>query len=354
MTIIEKFVCWYKARFSQLTDKEFIALRNAYKPKETPLIGRILATYFHRHAPRDSEMNIICEGNWAFKQLYALNTPRGRKLSKYEQHCWVFFITTGGPYRFPSALDEPALTELFDCTRPGKVTSYVRDFALPEKFEMRLLELCRTEKKKPFPLNSYRRAMSNYLSFCREKRLTAPAAQKALLALNDKELTEDLLKCCTLENCILADEVIAELIASRNEDALSLLLFQSYVADNDLAQKMLEAFPQLKWQYEISKLRKPMRKLEKDTKQFFGIEAPTTSEFQLILGYAGIKKDDEDRQEAFIKIRLLPKLKSKASSPYFCAWAAYNFPDTAEKAYQSVRSTAEYMRGHFKPKTNRD
>lgn len=348
MTIIEKLVCWYKARFSQLSDKEFTALRDAYKLASTPFIERILATYFRHHIPKNSEVNIICEGNYSFQQLYVLNTPRGRKLSEYEQHCWVYFMPLGGPYRFPSALDEPALTELLDSGAPCKIAAYVRDFALPEKFELRLLELCKKEEKKRFPLNTYHSAVFNYLTFCRESRMTSPTSQRALLAINDEKLTEALMKLSSLDNCLLAGEVIADLIADRNKAALSLLLFKSYVADKDLVQKMLEAFPQLKWQYEISKLRRPMRKLEKDTGEFFGIEAPTALEQKLILGYLGIRKDDDERRGIFIRIRVLPRLKSTAGSPYFCAWAAYNFPETSEKAYQSVRSAAEYLRSRFK------
>ena len=348
MTIIKKLVCWYKAYFTQLTEKEFIALRNAYKLGTTPLIERILATYFRRHAPSDAEVNIICEGHWYFKQLYVENTPRGRKLSEYEQHCWVFFMPLGGSNRFPSELDEPALNELFNYVPPNKIAIYVRDFALPEKFEWRLLELCQKEgTKKKFLPATYHGALYNYLTFCPANRMAAPKIQKALLMLGDKGLLTALINSSSLDNCSLADEVISELIESRDEASLSLLLFKSYIADKGLANKMLEVFPQLKWQYEISKLRKPMRKLEKDTGQFFGIETPTTSEYMLITHYEEAEKD-YDQQEIFVQVKLLPKLKHMASSPYLCAWSAYNFPEISEKAYQSVRATAEYLHKRFK------
>lgn len=347
MTIIKKLVYWFKARFMQLTDEEFIALRDAYKLARPPQIEKILTTYFHCHVPRDTEVNIICKGDLFFKQLYVKSTPCGRKLSPYEQHCWVFFMPLGRLYRFPSPLDEPALTELLNYASPCKIATYIRDFALPEKFERRLLKLCREEKNKKIVLNTYHSALYDYLAFCPENHMVTPEIQKALLELGNKELLKAILKNCSFDNCILADEVIAELIKSHDEATLSLLLFKSYIANKELAQKMLEVFPQLKWQYEISKLRKPMRKLEKDAGEFFGIEAPTISESVLIIHYEEVERDHA-QQKVFFRVKILPRLKSKDCSPYLCAWSTYNFPETGEKAYQSVRSTAEYLYKHFK------
>lgn len=347
MTIIEMLICWFKARFSDLTDKEFCALCKTYKLTSTPLERNVLQTYFRRHTPSNSRINAICEGSWALKQIYMLSIPRNRALTPYEQHCMVFFMPVGGPYHFPSPLDTVALKELFETARPYKIAAYARDFVLPEQFEARLIELCRKESPKRFPLNSYQGAMLYYLSFNHGKRLVAPNLQQAVLNLGDEKLSKALINACSFDTCVLSDEAINTLIAAKDEKLLSELLFKSYVASPETVQKLLSTCPQLKWQYEISKLRKPLRQLEKAADQFLGIEAPTMSEHQFILHCIDTSAQTEDREE-FVNYKLLPKLKNSAGSPYFCAWAAHNFPETAEKAYQCVRTTAEYLHKHYK------
>ena len=346
MNIIKKLLCWYKARFTDLTDKEFSSLRNSYRLASTPLVQQILQTYFRYHQLSDSKINLICEGSWMFRQLYMLNIRRGRPLTAYEQNCMVHFMPLGGPYRFPSPLDLPALDTLFADRRPYKIAAYVRDFSVPPQFELQLLDLCQAEQRRKFPLNTYRGALLSYLHLCKEPRFRTTASQKALLALKDAKLTEALIECGTYPDCILTDEVIELLIADKDFETLDLILFHSSIDSAELIPKMLRACPALKWQAEISKLRKPMYRLEQDTCQFLGITAPTMAEFKLIL--ESLDADNRnDRYNTFVQNKIVPLLKNTASSPYFCAWAAHNFPEVAEKAYLSVRATAECLRKRY-------
>ena len=233
MTIIGKLICWYKSYFSDLTDKEFRALRDAYKVTQPSLTELVLATYFRRHALSDNKVNIVCEGKWSLKQLYMLNIRRGRSLSTYEQHCMVFFMPVGGMYHFPAPLEKAALTEMFDNAPPYKIAAYARDFVLPEEFERRLVGLCQREQSKPYPINNYRGALLFYLLFCHGKRLVAADLQKAVLALREEKLSTALVRCCSLEECVLDDEVVAEMVAAKDVYNLNTLLFHSYIASKE-------------------------------------------------------------------------------------------------------------------------
>ena len=349
MKIIKFLLCWFKAHFCTLGLDDFNALCDDFECSKHHIISQLaLKKYFAVHMPFKQELDRIYAGNFDLRWLYLKSISPKRRLSDDEQYFLVCDMPTGGSFRFPSALRAPALKMLFERASPQKIGDYAEDFVLPTDYELRLIELCRKEKdhKVKF-LNSFRRALMRYLRHAEGYKLMTPEVQMAVLALDDEEVTIAMIENCNLTTNILFMPVLKILVEQGSLNALKKLLSRSFIRSDELAQKMLQRFPQLKRAYDISCLRRPLYKLEKESKQFWGTEAPTMDEHQFIIH--AIEADAEKKnREAFVANHLLPRLASAGTTPYFCAWCADTFPETGEQAYQKMRQIAKMYRDRYK------
>lgn len=346
MKIIKYLICWIKARYVRLSSADFCALCHAYEVEHSKIAEYALKTYFSHHVPKSDELDRIYKGNYELRWLYLKNIRHGRRLTDEEQHLMVTSMPIGGTYAFPSALREPALKELFELGQAHKIAEYVRDFALPPDYELRLIERCRTENK-PDYLNSYHRALSHYLQFAKGAKLTTPDVQLAVLALNDEEITVAMVENCTMAENILFVPTLRVLAEEGSLKALQKLLFNSFIESDELADKIIERFPQLKRIYDMSCLRRPLYKLEREVGQFWGTVAPNVDEYQLII--QSIETDAKHtKREEFIRDSLLPMMARPKTTAYFCAWCADNFPEVSEQAYQRLRKIAKFYRDCYK------
>lgn len=355
--IIKYLLCWLKAGYFGLSYDEFCALCEEFEKGQCSahkkecrfwIAQHALKKYLRAHTPAKSEIDRIYAGSFELRWLYLESIPRGRQLPDYEQHMLVCKMPTGGPYRFPSALGDKALDELFSSAQAKKIGDYVQDFVLPPSYEMRLIELCHQEKGEQKDwFNSYRRVLLCYLNSKNDYKLIMPDAQLFVLALDDEELAVAMVGNCRLANNFLFAPTLEILVEQGSLKTLQTLFFNSYIESDELADKILERFPQLQEAYNISRLRRPLYKLEREVGEFLGTEAPSMKEHQFILRCIEADIDEEKRKE-FVDDQVLPMLALPRTTPYFCAWCAYNFPETGKSAYQRVRQIAKAYRNKYK------
>ena len=79
-----------------------------------------------------------------------------------------------------------------------------------------------------------------------------------------------------------------------------------------------------------------MRKIEVETGNFWGVEAPNSYEMKVI-DVSLLNNDKADYAEYSVK----PRLISGFATPYFCAWATSFYPQLGEDAYICLRNFAE-------------
>ena len=340
MNILNMLWCWIKVRAVGLSPKEFFPLCDVFDRKKSKIAKCALKAYFNSRVPDKSKFKRIDKGSDELKYLYLDNISRGRHLMPYEQE----YLTGGMPMyrfsRFPSALDKVYLEKLFEKAALPKLIAYVRDFVLSPDLEHRLVDLCAKEDKSKLFGNTYHTALKTYLSSLQKNKFQTPAVQLSLLALNNDELTLELIKNCSMDRNILFIPTMQQLAENGGRKVLNELLFNTFVDSDEMSRQILERFPDLRWAYEIARLRKPLRKLERET-DFFGVIAPSKKESDFIL-----KSIEMEREKVR---RVISEVLSHADmTPYFCAWVASEFPEYAEKAYHNVRKIAEKYREMYK------
>ena len=350
MNIIKYLLCWLKALFTVLPYEDFIFLCDGVDKENSKIAEYALKAHLSRLEPDKSVMERICAGSPELKLDYLQSIRPNRRVSDYEQLCMVRHIPIGGRYCFPSPLREPALNELFERSSAQKLGDYAARFALPADYELRLIDLCHKEKNPHLGLNTYRRALHRYLaySYCKRNILASPAAQLAVLALDNEMIALDMVRNCTFAKNILFLPVQEILVEQGTFATLQELLFHSFIDSDELAEKMLQRFPQLKWMFEISRLRKPLYRIENELDTFWGIQAPSLDEMHFIEEIIKSAPLDAEQQKMFVQHKVKPLLDM--ATPYFCAWVAYKFPELGEQAYQQVRKFAEHCRDLHKKK----
>ena len=345
MKLFKYLICWIKARYVRLSFADFCALCDAYEINQRSIAKYALEVYLSHYVPEKRELDRIYAGIDSLKWLYLKSIKRDRRLTDYEQHLMGTSMPTGGSFAFPSALREPALKELFDQRNVYKIGEYVRHFAVPANYELLLIKMSQ-EEEKPNCLSSYRRALEHYMKFAKGEKLTSSAVQLAVLALNDDKLSIAMIENCTMSKNILSMPALRILAERGSLKVLQKLLFCSFIESDELADKILKRFPQLKRIYEMSYLRRPLYKLEQESGQFFGTVAPNFDEYQFIIHI--IKTDiNHVKSAAFIRESLSMMARPDAT-PYFCAWCADNCLKVSEQAYQRVRQIAQFYHNRYK------
>jgi len=341
MNIIYIIWCCLKVRAVGLSTKEFIALCDCFD-HESNLAKYALKVYFGYYTPNKEQLERVRIGSDELKLLYCDNIRHGRRLAAYEQD---FLVSRDLPInrfsRYPSALDTVHQNMLFEKSAIGKLTAYVRSFILSPDLEHRLVAMCENEDNTVPFANSYRMVLSTYLSSPSRRcnKFQTPAVQLSLLALNDEGLVMELVRNCTMDSNVLFVPTIQQIAESGSRMVIEELLFRTYIDSEYFSQVVLKRFPELRWTYEISRLRKPLRRLEREI-GFFGVEAPSKSENDFILYSIEADKDDVRK--------VIPEALLRDVTPYFCAWVANEFPEYAESAYRKLRKIAEKYREKYK------
>ena len=342
MNIIKMLWCRIKVRAVGLDTEEFFALCEAFERKGSQLAKKVLKRFFNLYTPDQSFLGRVYAGSDDLKELYLMNIRKNRRLMPYEQKELVERMPMNRFSRFPSMLDKQYLEKLFAPEQKTKLIAYVRGYILPPDLEHRLMELYAAEGEvKPLG-SSYRLALQTYVGSPQKNKFQTPAVQLSLLALNDDELTIKLLENCSMDNNMLFIPTMKQIVEDGSKEVLNALLLNTFVVDGEFSRKIVERFPELRWAYEISKLRKPLRKLERETNDFMGALNPSKFEFDFIMKTI-------ESEDALTEHFELPKMLAREEvTPYFCAWVASEYPEYAEAAYRTVRKIAEKYRNRYK------
>lgn len=348
MSIIKIIKCWLMICLNSISYDDFRALCAEYDRKKSKLAEKTLKMFFALwREPSDTAVDIVYAGSDDLKLLYFQNIRRGRRLTPYEQKKLVRAMPIDRFSRFPARLDKQYLSQLLEKANKQKFAAYVDSFSLPSELESRLIELCVQEGEEKYFWNSYRYVLLRYLRSSVKNKLQTPDVQLAVLALADEDLTMALVGSCNMRENYLFVSTQQYLAENAGRKVLSSLLLHTYVASEELSKKILRRFDDLRWMVEISRLRRPLRKLEIDSKRFLGVEAPSHQEAQFIC--QTIEKNvKREKREEFVHDVLAPALRRCDVTPYFCAWAADEFPEVSEQAYRNVRATAERLLKHYK------
>ena len=344
MNIIYRVWCCLKVRAFGLSTKQLVALCDCFE-RESKLAEYALKVYFSYYTPDKEHLKRVREGAGKLKLLYYNNIRRGRKLAAYEQDFLVSIYSPINRFsRYPSALDTVHQNMLFEKSAIGKLTAYVRSFILSPDLEHRLVAMCENEDNTlPFAC-SYRMVLSTYLSSPSRSRnkFQTPAVQLSLLALNDEELVMELVRNCTMDNNVLFVPTIRQIAESGSRRVIEELLFRTYIDSEYFSQMIQNRFPDLRWNYEIARLRKPLCRMEREI-GFIGVEAPSKEESDFIF-------NSIEQEKVNVRKAIPNSLKRSNITPYFCAWVANEFPEYAETAYRNLRKIAEKYHQMYKRK----
>ena len=342
---IIRFICYlFKARFGTFTDKEFEALCKEYSShcglfgKKKNAVGLFLSIFFAHNVPTHQQLAILYDCSNELKWLYLRKISKKRRLSADEQMHMASAMPLGSVHRCPHRLSYAAVKCLFSRKDIDCIVSYVRDFELPEHYELELIERYSAQKgsQEAFFDHDYRFALKEYLSASTHKKCRTVRVQKRLLEVGDEELLTGLCVSQSLDENILFAETMRDLVKRGYEKAFDTLLFKSFIVDGKLQSNLYSAFPKLRWKLEISKVRRALYVLEKRNKQQWFVDAPCMKELEIIE-----KSEVINDQLAFIAHMVLPRLKDGSATPYFCAWVADEYPHLGENAYKCLRRFAE-------------
>lgn len=351
MNTIKKMYYLFKARFGTFTEDEFYALcakfaDNVYciDKREDLDAKKILKVFFAHQTPNLRQLEIVYNINDDLKWLYLLFISPRRKITFDEEKFLTTEMNFGPLFRFPKKLSEGGLIHLFNENKKiSRITTYVRDYELPEKWELELIERYELNKaeeedkaEKSYSKESYKTALYTYLSSSFHKKCKSKYVQKRLLEVIDEDSWESLCKTQTLSSNVLSEDTIGELIGKGYAKALKSLLEQSYLPTVDLQKRLYAAFEDLRWELEISKLRHALHHLERETKIQLYVTFPTKDEEKIIL-----QSLSQGTQPVFIESVVQAHLRSGFATPYYYAWVASSYPEYKEEAYKCLRKYAE-------------
>ena len=288
-----------------------------------------------RRTPSTDEINAIYGGSCELQWLY-LAQMTSRKLSEYEESRLVTAMPMGGDYRFPQELKErEALQQLFSFKNVTKLAIYLHDYLVPEEYELKLLDFCKKIHSTKLLENylEYKEGYEKNYPFFGEK------AQNAFLEIASDELLEKWFNnYFSFEKNFLTEESIKSIIVRNSRQVMSTYLLNTYLPTKEFQRKVLEKYPELKWQLEISKLRRPLLLIEWQKSLGLAVDMPTEDEIVFMEDTLDTIDSLQDKQ-LYEKERLNYRLQT--ASPALCAWIAREFPALEQKAYQHVRRIAE-------------
>lgn len=357
MGIIKKLQLFYKAWKGNLSIDELSGLCAQCEDKlDKGLLSaqECLKMCFRRNLT-EAEAETVAKSSWAVQNLY-LQTVRDCELSEAEQAMLVRQMPWDMTKQFPAPLNDELAAELFAGKDARKIVAYCRQFVLPEKLELELIDNYRrslTDESFAMPygflekkLNGWKEALHRYLTAnFSQGRMAGEASQQALLALNEAAMTVALMKCADILHNPLSEKTLTALIEGKNEEAIRVLLRESYLPTK-VSPALTKCLPQLKYQDNIATLRHALAKVENELGRFLGAESPSANEFTAVQEYITHVGTEEQKAE-FLEVWLLPMLYGEIS-PYMCAWVAYYYPEKAQQAYKVLREYAKSCAKKYK------
>lgn len=338
----------FKARYGTFTEEEFGNLCKVYgnvnglfDRNRRKDVEKVLKVFLAYHTPTSTQLNELYGYGDTLRWLYLEAIPDNRALTDDEQMYLAGLMEFGPTHHFPQAINNRALVHLFGSGNVKRIAAYAKDFTLPERFELEIIE--RYGKQKPycnrhrFGKCDYQDVLKAYLSSYAHPKCQSEEVQNKLLeVVDDEDMWVALCSNQNMDDNVLSEHTIRELIDRKYRKALRALLMHSFIPSADLRSHLLAKLPKLKWELEISKIRRALRKLEKQTNVFWGVEAPNYKEAKIIEECLTAAN-----QLAYIEQNVLTRLSSGRATPYFCAWATDEYPHLGEDAYKCLRGFAE-------------
>ena len=297
---------------------------------------------------QQSEVEILANSQMSAQYLW-VEAVRGKELNGVELELLVRHLPWYFTWRFPVQLSIDYLNILFAERNPEKIVAYCCDYALPEEFEKLLIEKYQQSLKEPDAkmtymtpggreINGWAKALRTYLSFggMKGERLTSKEVQQQILMLKDANLTNALIKRCSIIKNILNDDIIWDLVKEHNEEGLRLLLLESYLPDLPaLMLKIEQEMPGLQDAIAIANYRREVYFIEQKHCVFLGALTPLPRENGIISKY--LESSETDKAE-IAELYVKPWLNS--FRPCMCAYVAYHFPDFAAQARSVAKNFA--------------
>ncbi|MBO6288736.1 MAG: hypothetical protein J6N45_00230 [Alphaproteobacteria bacterium] len=352
MGTIKKLRFLWKVWRRTLSIEEFsyllsISETSCFSPqkKASKTAGWLLKLYF-KHPLNPEEASLLFNQGHSTAQDIWLEAVKHRKMSDTEQDGLVRHMPWNFMRCFTTPLSDDYIAVLFAERNPQKIVAYCRDFALPNKFEKRLLEKYEQSRTTPDIKMQYRRissmgldgwaeALDAYLEgpYYTGERFATKERQKQLVELNDQHLTEKLIARCSIVKNNLHSDTMWALIEQNNVDALRLLLRESYLnGPYALINFFNEKMPQLEAQYCISQHRRNLYEVEQRCGKLFGALTFTEREERLVIKHSLTAPDEMDE---FVETYIEPLMHT--FGPCMCAYVAYHFPQLAQKALKCLQ-----------------
>ena len=317
-----------------LVNTVFVKQKNEYR-----FARHLLKLYFKGHL-QQAEADILVNSHLSAQELW-VETVRDKSLTDIELEMLVRRLPWYFTWTFPVQLSAVYLDILFAESNTKKIMAYCRDFSLPEEFEKKLLEKYRQSLTLPDvkmqytklggrQINGWAEAIEKYLHFGygTDKRFASKDMQKKLLMMQNAALTNALIKRCSIVRNILHDDVVWYLVEQPNEDALRLLMRESYLPNIMLLlQKIEREMPQLKVPLAIAQYRREIYLIEQEEGMFLGALSFFPREHNIVCKYLETPETDKAK---FAELYILPWLDK--FRPCMCAYVAYHFPYLADKA----------------------
>lgn len=300
---------------------------------------QLLKLYFKGHL-QQAEADILVNSHMSVQYLW-VETMRGKNLTDIELEMLVRRLPWYFTWTFPVRLSAVYLDILFAECNPKKIVAYCRDYCLPEEFENKLLEKYRQSITLPDvkmqytklggrQINGWAEALERYLGpgYDKSERFASKDVQLKLLMMQNADLTNALIKRCSIAKNILDGDVVWYLVEQHNEDALRLLLRESYLPNiMSLLQKIEREMPQLKVPLAIAQYRREIYLIEQEKGMFLGALSFFPREHNIVCKYLETPETDKAK---FAELYILPWLDK--FRPCMCAYVAYHFPYLADKA----------------------
>lgn len=345
MDTIKKISFLWKVLRGTLSIEEFSYLIGlvdtvfARQTAECRFAKLLLKLYFKGHL-QQAEADVLINSNMSAQDLW-VEAVRGKTLTDIELEMLVRRLPWYFTWTFPVQLSAVYLDILFAECNPEKIVAYCCDFSLPEEFEKKLLEKYRQSLTLPDikmqytklggrQINGWAEALEKYLRFGydTDKRFASKDMQKKLLMIQNADLTNALIKRCSIARNILHEDVVWYLVEQHNEDALRLLMRGSYLPNIELLlQKIEREMPQLKEPLAIAQYRREIYLIEQKRGVFLGALSFFPYEHNIVCKYLETGEADKAK---FAELYILPWLDK--FRPCMCAYVAYHFPYLADKA----------------------
>lgn len=364
MNTIKKFYYLWKAGHGSLELKLFEAMCKQFEhnchsvyDKGGNDVRQILRKFFTKNQLHDKYLAAVYENGTYLRHFYlqTLLSVR-RELSNEELAMMVERMDFSSLDRFPQKLDEQNLSKMFAKANKACICAYVRSYALPDKYEMRLIELAGLTGTNAVSTPQQGRKEKSWLDVLRRYIERAPLPictsyppQEAMIAIGDEKLFVTWCNRFDSYNSPLSEDTVKALIDKHWTSALRTLLLRSFISHENLHGYLLKRHPQLRYELEFSNLRHELRMMEQVRKADYYTDEPTEMDDRLICRMLDGDLSGADDVDDFIDHYIEPRLHTSnflafGCSPYLCAVVLRQRPDLGELVVNYMRGYVDYCR----------